>query len=105
MSNRHQERLATTDDLGVVHSYGYGCLTELLRQLDSGTIGAIPFTERWKEVVAAVEFRSAEIQAVVLQQELGLTAGPGRTIHVHPPMPLTPIYEDDIPHNGEDDLQ
>lgn len=105
MSNRHQQNLARTDDLGVVHSYGYGCLTELLRQLDSGDLGVLPFTERWKEVVAAVEFRRAEIQAVVLQEELGLSAGPERTVLVHPPMPITPIYvsdENDVDRTNED---
>ena len=95
MSTRHQEQLSRTDDLGVIHSYGYGVLVELLRQLDSGTLGAIPFTERWKELVAAVAFRSAEIQAVLLQQELGLTVGPNRTIRVHPPTRPSGIYVSD----------
>lgn len=95
MSNRHQENLAHTDDLGVIHSYAYGALKELLQQLDSGNLGVIPFTKRWKELVAAVEFRRAEVQAVLLQEELGLKAGPERTVFVHPPMPLTPIYVSD----------
>lgn len=95
MSNRHQENLARTTDLGVVHSYGYGCLVELLRQLDAGTLGVIPFNERWKEVVAAVAFRAAELQALILQEELGLTAGPERTVLVHPPVRPTGIYVSD----------
>lgn len=95
MSNPHPDRLARTDDLGVVHSYGYGALAELLRLVDEGLVDPAQFEKRWKQVVAAVEFRSAELKAVVLQEELGLSVGPDRIIHVHPPMPLTPIYVSD----------
>lgn len=73
MSNRHQEILAAYQDVSSVYSYGYGALRECCRSFDEDGGGAEAFHGRWKAIVAAVEFRAAEIGAVVLAENIKIS--------------------------------
>lgn len=95
MSDRHQETLAAYRDVSSVYSYGYGALRECAQQLEAGTRTLEAFTDAWHRIVAAVEFRAAELQAEVLQENLNISLRVSREVPTAPPMPLTGIYVSD----------
>lgn len=95
MSDRHQQALAGTDDTGVVYAYAYGALKELLRLREQGDYDHERFTDAWHRLIAAVEFRIAELAAEALAPELEARTGRSWRPHPLPKRDTTPIYVSD----------
>lgn len=63
MTDIHQEILAGYKDLGSIYSYGYGAMRQRYQSFHEGLCDLEHLVEGFESVIAAVEFRSAEIQA------------------------------------------
>ena len=95
MSNRHQRTLESYKDTGSVYSYGYGALREACRLYDEQDLPLEEFREHWHNIVAAVEFRAAEIKADLFAAELVKADNRNRELFKPQPEAVTPIYSSD----------
>lgn len=66
MDDFHQKTLAAYKDLASVYSYGYGALRACYGSYHDGSRDLQRFVKAAEEIISAVEFRSAEIQASAL---------------------------------------
>lgn len=63
MTEVHQQTLAAYKDLGSIYSYGYGAMRSRYQTFHDGLCDAEDLMQGFESIIAAVEFRSAEIQA------------------------------------------
>lgn len=93
MEDVHVQSVATYEDLGSIYSYGYGAMRHAFEDFHDGGRTLDELHHAVTGIISAVEFRSAEIMAkqVIedLDQEAAITGKPWHPVLVPP----SAIYE------------
>jgi hypothetical protein len=93
MTNVHRKPLAAYMDLGSIYSYGYGAMRSRYQLFHDNLCEAEDLLQVLEDVISAVEFRSAEIQASHLLGMDQLSRDCGQQPYVPIPDDTSAIYQ------------
>jgi len=93
MTNTHEKTLAAYMDLGSIYSYGYGALRQRYQSFHDNLVDAEELLEGFEQIISAVEFRSAELQARRLMEGVTVAVVQSEAFFRQPVAAPTAIYE------------
>lgn len=100
MSNIHELTLAAYKDLGSLYSYGYGAMRSRYQMFHENLCEAEDLLKGFEQIISAVEFRSAEIQASRLLGETRLLRDCGQQPYQPVQAETSAIYQTPVSADG-----
>lgn len=100
MSNIHEKTLAAYKDLSSLYAYGYGAMRQRYQTFHDNLCDAVDLLDGFEEIISAVEFRSAEIQASRILGETRLLRDCGQQPYQPVQAETSAIYQTPVSAEG-----